>query len=97
MNAVILAHAGIALLLDGDEYFALDGCDSSLEKRPLKRAEVPSLILGRRDLQFVENVNLSEVRHELLASWNKFRALDLILIALDGEAQWTSGERRQVS
>jgi hypothetical protein len=90
VNAVVLGHAGIAVLLDSDAFAALDVRDSTLEQRPLHPAEIPSLLSGRPDLEFLEDLSLSQVRHELLNSWKRYRALDLVLIILDGEAEWAT-------
>jgi small subunit ribosomal protein S6 len=82
MNAVISGQAGVALLLDGDRVFSLRAGQSgeAVRRSP---AEVRLLLGDARDLQFLERIELEEVRSRLERASEEVDALHLALILLD--------------
>ena len=84
MRALISGQAGIAVLIDGDQY-------TSIEVpfyEPVQRTgqDVGYLVGDATDLLELENTSSENVAQELGIAWRKDRSLQLALIALDGQA-----------
>lgn len=94
MQAVISGHAGVALLLDGPELSSVHVED--LEKVvPRRESEAYLLFGGAKDLQFLEDVSIEQVRSHLEFASARIDALHLALIVLDGDL--TEETRREAA
>lgn len=83
MHAVISGRAGVALLLDGHQLSSLHaGADKIVRRR---EREIPYLLGEATDLQFLENVETSEISRRLELAAAQADALHLALILLDPE------------
>lgn len=83
MNAVVSGHSGVALLIDGDTFSSIHfGEDEVRQRRP---GDFRLLFNGARDLQFLEGVELEQVRERLDLESTRIDALHLALILLDPE------------
>lgn len=84
MNAVISGRAGLALVLDCDRAFALTAFATG-EPTPCGPLAGMRLFGDARDLEFIEDTNLAEVKEQLDEAANGDTALHLTLILLDPE------------
>src|SRR6185295_3028955 len=82
MNAVVSGQAGVALLIDG-EWLSSFGAGQTAEMTRRSPGEVPLLLGDAKDLQFLEGVELEEVRSRLEQASREVDALHLALILLD--------------
>ncbi|MFL6199103.1 MAG: hypothetical protein ACJ76J_08000, partial [Thermoanaerobaculia bacterium] len=83
MNAVVSGHSGVALLIEGDALSSIRFGED--EVRPRRPSDFRLLFNGARDLQFLEDVELEEVRNRLDFESTRIDALHLALILLDDE------------
>lgn len=84
MRALISGQAGIAVLIDGEEYSSMEV--HSLESVPRAAHDVAYLVGDASDLVELEDVSKDDTARELEVAWRKDRSLHLALIAIDGEA-----------
>ena len=84
MDIVISGHAGVALIVDGAALASIH-MDQPEKVIPRQECEIHLLFGGARDLQFVADVDLEQVRAQLELSSAKIDALHLALIVLDPE------------
>ena len=84
MDAVISGRTGTALLMDGGSLFSFD-VDDVDTCVPRQQSDLPFLFGDATDLQFLENVDPDQARHQLELAYNGACALDLTLILLDSE------------
>lgn len=84
MNAIVSGRSGRALIIEGDSLKSFDVNDPS-RIVPRQQDEFPYLFGEAADLRILENTNLESVERELRNERNFTWALDLTLIALDGE------------
>lgn len=84
MDAVISGHAGVALILDGGRLASIH-VENSEEVIPRQEAEIHLLFNGAKDLQFLADVDLEQVRAQLELAGARIDALHLALIVLDRE------------
>lgn len=83
MNAVVSGHSGVALLIDGDFFSSIHfGEDEVRQRRP---SDFRLLFNGAQDLQFLEDIDLAEVRRRLDLESTRIDALHIALILLDRE------------
>lgn len=82
MNAVVSGQAGVALLIDGEQLSSFHaGRPAEITRR--SAAQVPLLFGDAKDLQFLEAVELEEVRGRLERASDQVDSLHLTLILLD--------------
>lgn len=84
MDAVISGHAGVALILDGGRLASIH-VENSEEVIPRQEAEIHLLFNGAKDLQFLADADLEQVRAQLELAGARIDALHLALILLDRE------------
>lgn len=84
MRALISGQAGIAVLIDGEEYSSIEV--HSLESVPRAAHDVAYLVGDASDLVELEDVSRDDTARELEVAWRKDRSLHLALIAIDGGA-----------
>jgi hypothetical protein len=94
VNAVISGRARIALVQDGDQFFSIDA-DKPEQTTPRQRWEYRFLFNGVVDLDFVEDVDRTEVVRRLTAAARRERALHFALVLIDGA--WTTERRRSAA
>ena len=83
MNAVISGCTGVAILVEGQDLFSIDVLHPA--RVPRQAAEVSHLLGEGRDLVFLEDVALDEVRRRLVDASDAEDALRMVLRLLDGE------------
>ena len=83
MNAVVSGHSGVAVLIEGDSLSSIQTWDE--EVLPRRPRDLRFLFNGARDLQFLEDVDLEEVRQQLDLQSTRIDALHLALILLDSD------------
>lgn len=83
MNAVVSGLSGVALLIEDDVFSSIHFGEG--EVRPRRPSDFRLLFNGARDLQFLEDVDLAEVRRRLDLESTRIDALHLALILLDPE------------
>jgi hypothetical protein len=84
VRALISGQAGIAVLIDGEEYSSIEV--HSVESVPRTAHDIAYLVGDASDLVELEGVSKDDAVRELEVAWRKDRSLHLALIALDGEA-----------
>jgi tetratricopeptide (TPR) repeat protein len=84
VRALISGQAGIAVLIDGEEYSSMEV--HSLESVPRAARDVAYLVGDASDLVELDGVSRDDTARELDLAWRKDRSLHLALIAIDGEA-----------
>ena len=84
MRALISGQAGIAVMIDGEEYSSIEV--HSVESVPRTAHDVAYLVGDASDLVELEGVSRDDTARELEVAWRKDRSLHLALIAIDGEA-----------
>lgn len=94
MQAVISGQAGVALLVEGNTLSSIHAGKTDEVVRRRDR-EIPYLFGDARDFQFLEDVELPEVAHELELATTKADALHIALILLD--PQLTHDTRREAA
>jgi len=83
MNAVVSGHSGVAMLIEGDACSSIHFGQE--EVQPRRPSDFRLLFNGARDLQFLEDVELEEVRKRLDQESTRIDVLHLALILLDRE------------
>jgi CheY-like chemotaxis protein len=84
VRALISGQAGIAVLIEGEEYASMEV--RSLDPVPRTGQDVAHLLRDANDLLELEGISKEEAAHELDIAWRRDRSLHLALIALDGQA-----------
>ena len=84
MRAFISGQAGIAVLIDGEEYSSIEV--HSAESVPRTANDLAYLVGDAVDLVEIEGVSKDDAARKLDVAWRKDRGLQLALIAIDGEA-----------
>ncbi len=84
MRAFISGQAGIAILIDGEEYSSIDV--HSCQTVPRAAHDVGLMVADATDLVELEGISKNDAARELDVAWRKDRSLHLTLIALDRDA-----------
>jgi tetratricopeptide (TPR) repeat protein len=88
MKALISGQAGIAVLIDGNEYTSIEVHSTESVRRA--EHDVPYLVGDASDLIELDETSRDDAARELEVAWLKDRSIHLALIALDREAASSS-------
>lgn len=89
MNAAVSGRAGSALIDDAGRLFRLDA-DTSDEPHSIAPHQAATLFRDARDVRFLTDTSLGEVRKQLQSARDQEEAVHLLLIALDPATRETT-------